>query len=326
LILAIDEGTTGSKALLLDDEGRIVAARQHEFSQHFPHPGWVEHDANEIWQVTSGVINETLAAAGARGPDVTGIGITNQRETTVVWDRATGEPLARAIVWQDRRTTERCRELVEAGHADLVRRLTGLTIDPYFSATKIEWLLQNVDGLAARSAAEICFGTIDSWLAFKLTGRHVTDYSNAARTMLFDINSLAWSDELCELFGVDVASLPEVLPSIGEFGETDPHVLGGVAVPLAGMAGDQQAALFGQACFTPGTAKNTYGTGSFVLLNVGDTPPAPADGLIGTVAWGTAGDATYAYEASVFVSGAAVQWLRDGLGLLPNAAETEQLA
>jgi glycerol kinase len=326
MILALDEGTTGSKALLLGDDGRIVATRQHEFKQYFPRPGWVEHDANEIWQVTSGVAAEVLAAAGARASDLKGLGITNQRETTVVWDRASGEPLHHAIVWQDRRTAERCRELVDAGHLPRVREQTGLTIDPYFSATKIEWLLQNVEGLASRAPSEICFGTIDSWLAFKLTGRHVTDYSNAARTMLFDINKLEWSDELCALFGVDKVSLPEVLPSLGVFGETDPGLLGGASIPLAGMAGDQQAALFGQACFTPGKAKNTYGTGSFVLLNVGDEAPAPADGLVGTLAWGTADSATYAYEASVFVSGAAVQWLRDGLGLLPNAAETETLA
>ena len=326
MILAIDEGTTGSKALLLGEDGRIVASRQHEFTQHFPRPGWVEHDADEIWQVTSGVAAEVLAAAGVRADQLQGVGITNQRETVVVWERATGRPLHRAIVWQDRRTAARCRELVEAGHSELVRRRTGLTIDPYFSASKIEWLLANVDGLATRPAGEICFGTIDSWLAFKFTGRHVTDYSNASRTMLFDINELRWSDELCELFGVDTASLPEVLPSLGIFGEIDPGLLGGATIPLAGIAGDQQAALFGQACFSPGRAKNTYGTGSFVLMNVGDVPPVPADGLIGTLAWGDQTSRTYAYEASVFVSGAAVQWLRDGLGLLPSAAETESLA
>lgn len=326
MILALDEGTTGCKALLLGADGRIVAERQREFQQYFPRPGWVEHDANEIWQVTSGVAAEVLAAAGARTSDLKGIGITNQRETVVVWDRASGQPLHHAIVWQDRRTADRCRELVAAGHAELVRGQTGLTIDPYFSATKIEWLLANVDGLATLPPEQICFGTIDSWLAFNLTGRHVTDYTNAARTMLFDINRLCWSEELCELFGVDPTSLPEVLPSLAQFGETDPGLFGGVAVPLGGIAGDQQAALFGQACFSPGRAKNTYGTGSFVLMNVGAEPPKPADGLIGTIAWGTAKAATYAYEASVFVSGAAVQWLRDGLGLLPNAAETETLA
>jgi glycerol kinase len=326
VILALDEGTTSSKALLLDADGRLLAERQREFSQHFPQPGWVEHNAAEIWQVTNGVAAEVLAAVGARAADLKGIGITNQRETVVVWDRSSGEPLHNAIVWQDRRTAARCRELIEAGHEELVRSQTGLTIDPYFSATKIEWLLQNVEGLAARRPEEICFGTIDSWLAFKLTGRHVTDYSNAARTMLFDINRLAWSTELCELFGVDPASLPAVQPSLSQFGETDPGLFGGAAVGLGAVAGDQQAALFGQACFTAGRAKNTYGTGSFVLMNVGAQPPAPAAGLVGTLAWGDQQGATYAYEASVFVSGAAVQWLRDGLGLLSDAAETEELA
>ncbi|MGH2905973.1 MAG: glycerol kinase GlpK [Solirubrobacterales bacterium] len=326
MILALDQGTTGSKALLIADDGKIVASRYREFTQHFPQPGWVEHDADEIWEVTIGVAHEALEAAGARGPDVKGIGITNQRETVVVWERSSGEPLARAIVWQDRRTTERCAELTAAGHAPRVRELTGLTVDPYFSASKIEWLLQNVDGLAARPAEEICFGTIDSWLAFKLTGRHVTDYTNASRTMLFDINALDWSDELCELFGVARASLPEVLPSQGEFGATDPSIFGGAAIPLAGIAGDQQAALFGQACFEPGLAKNTYGTGSFVLLNVGRKAPAPHEGLLNTIAWGAFGEVDYAFEASVFVAGAAVQWLRDGLGIVQQAGETERLA
>lgn len=326
MILALDQGTTGSKALLIDEDGRIVAERYREFTQHFPRPGWVEHDANEIWEVTIAVAAEAMAAGGLAGPDIKGIGITNQRETVVAWDRATGQPLARAIVWQDRRTSERCAELVAAGHQEAVRAKTGLTIDPYFSATKIEWMLANVDGLAARDPASLCFGTIDSWLAFKLTGRHVTDYSNAARTMLFDINTLDWDDELCALFGVDRRSLPEVLPSQGSFGVTERALLGGAAIPLAAMAGDQQAALFGQACLNPGLAKNTYGTGSFVLLNVGDQPPAPHDGLLSTVAWGAFGEVNYAFEASVFVAGAAVQWLRDGLGLLELAGETERLA
>lgn len=326
MILALDQGTTGSKALLIDDSGAIVAERYREFTQHFPQPGWVEHDADEIWEVTIAVAAEALLAAGLRGPDINGIGITNQRETVVAWDRASGKPLCRAIVWQDRRTTERCRELVAAGHEDLVRERSGLTIDPYFSASKIEWMLQNVDGLAARDPAQTCFGTIDSWLAFKATGRHVTDVSNASRTMLFDIDKLAWDPQLCELFGVDPVSLPEVLPSIGIFGETEASLFGGAAIPLGGIAGDQQAALFGQACLSPGLAKNTYGTGSFVLLNVGNQAPTPNDGLLGTVAWQREGAATYAYEASVFVSGAAVQWLRDGLGLLAEAGETQRLA
>lgn len=326
MILALDQGTTGSKALLINEEGRIVAERYREFTQHFPEPGWVEHDAQEIWEVTMAVAAEALAASGLRGPDIAGIGITNQRETVVVWDRSTGDPLARAIVWQDRRTTKRCTELKAAGHSEMVRERTGLTIDPYFSATKIEWLLQNVEGLADRDPTSICFGTIDSWLAFKATGRHVTDYTNAARTMLFDIAKLEWDSELCELFGVDERSLPEVLPSQGIFGETEASLFGGAKIPLAGIAGDQQAALFGQACLDPGLAKNTYGTGSFVLLNVGDKAPAPSEGLLGTVAWGAFDEVAYAYEASVFVSGAAIQWLRDGLGLFEEAAETARLA
>ena len=326
MILALDQGTTGSKALLIDDEGRIVTRRYREFTQHFPRPGWVEHDANEIWEVTAGVAHEALEAAGLRGPDLAGIGITNQRETVVAWDRASGEPLAHAIVWHDRRTTERCAALVGEGRLARVRELTGLTIDPYFSASKIEWLLANVEGLSARPAESVCFGTIDAWLAYKLTGRFVTDYSNAARTMLFDIGRLEWSHELCELFGVDPASLPEVLPSQGEFGETDPSVFGGAAVPLGGIAGDQQAALFGQACLQPGAAKNTYGTGSFVLQNVGSQPPPLCEGLLNTVAWGAFGEVAYAFEASVFVAGAAVQWLRDGLGLVEHADETAALA
>lgn len=326
MILALDQGTTGSKALLINEEGRIVAERYREFTQHFPEPGWVEHDAQEIWEVTIAVAAEALAAAGLRGPDISGIGITNQRETVVVWDRASGDPLARAIVWQDRRTTERCSELRADGLAEMVRERTGLTIDPYFSATKIEWLLRNVEGLADRDPSSICFGTIDSWLAFKATGRHVTDYTNAARTMLFDIGKLQWDPELCELFGVDERSLPEVLPSQGIFGETEASLFGGAKIPIAGIAGDQQAALFGQACLDPGLAKNTYGTGSFVLLNVGDKAPAPSEGLLGTVAWGAFDEVAYAYEASVFVSGAAIQWLRDGLGLFEEAAETARLA
>jgi glycerol kinase len=326
MILALDQGTTGSKALLIDEQGSIVTTRYREFAQHFPQPGWVEHDASEIWEVTIGVATEALESAGLRGPDLQAIGITNQRETVVAWDRMSGEPLANAIVWQDRRTTERCAALIAEGHAPRVRELTGLTIDPYFSATKIEWMLQNVEGLVDRAVGDVCFGTIDAWLAFKLTGRPVTDYSNASRTMLFDINRLEWSEELCAIFGVAIESLPEVLPSQGEFGVTDPSIFGGASVPLAGIAGDQQAALFGQACLEPGLAKNTYGTGSFVLLNVGDKPPAPQPGLLNTVAWGAFGEVNYAFEASVFVAGAAVQWLRDGLGLVKMAGETERLA
>lgn len=324
MILALDQGTTGSTALVLDDDGRIAGRRTREFTQHFPRPGWVEHDAAEIWRTTLAVAQEALEAAGARGPDLRGIGITNQRETAVAWDRSTGEALTRAIVWQDRRTTERCEQLQAEGRLPLVRERCGLTIDPYFSATKFEWMLQNVDGL--RENSNLAFGTVDAWLLYKLTGRHATDYTNASRTMLFDIFARRWDEELCELFGVPPASLPDALPSEGVFALTDRSIFGGAEVPVAGIAGDQQAALFGQACLAPGLAKNTYGTGSFVLLNVGATPPAPAEGLITTIAWGRPGGTDYAYEASVFIAGAAVQWLRDGLGLIANAQETERLA
>jgi glycerol kinase len=318
VILAIDQGTTGTTCIVFDAEGRIAGRAYSEFRQHFPRPGWVEHDAEEIWDVTRRVGAEALAAAGIAGADLDAIGIANQRETVVAWDPATGEPVHRALVWQDRRTAARCDELRAAGQEPLVRERTGLTIDPYFSATKIEWLLRNVEG--ARRAV---FGTVDSWLLFKLTGRHVTDYSNAARTMLFDIHRLAWDPELCELLGVDPARLPQPLPSAHVFGTTAEF---GGEVPVAGVAGDQQAALFGQACHRAGTAKNTYGTGSFVLLNTGPEPPRPPDGLLATVAWGIEDRVSYALEASIFVTGAAVQWLRDGLGIIEEAGETEGLA
>ena len=318
MILAIDQGTTGTTCLVFDPEGRIAGRAYSEFHQHFPRPGWVEHDADDIWRVTKRVAGEALAAAGVQGRDLAGIGITNQRETVVAWDPATGEPVHNALVWQDRRTAARCDELREAGHTDLVRERTGLVIDPYFSGTKIEWLRRNVE--AARDAV---FGTIDSWLVFKLTGRHVTDVSNASRTMLFDIRELRWDPDLCGLLDVDPASLPEPVPSAQVYGNTD--VFGG-EVPVAGIAGDQQAALFGQACQRPGMGKNTYGTGSFVLLNTGTDAPEPGEGLLTTVAWGIDGRTDYALEAAVFVTGAAVQWLRDGLGILDAAGETEQMA
>jgi glycerol kinase len=335
VILAIDQGTTGTTCLVFDGQGRIAGRAYSEFEQHFPRPGWVEHDAGEIWEVTRRVAAEAIASAGIDGAELDGIGIANQRETVVAWDPATGEPVHRALVWQDRRTAERCDELRAAGQEALVRERTGLTIDPYFSGTKIEWLLRNVDG-----AEGAVFGTIDSWLLFKLTGHHVTDYSNAARTMLFDIRRLAWDQELCDLLGVDPARLPEPLPSSHVYGTTGEF---GGEVPVAGIAGDQQAALFGQACHHPGLAKNTYGTGSFVLLNTGAQAPRPPDGLLATVAWGLPGrrdenvqmsdvsgpsttEVTYALEASIFVTGAAVQWLRDGLGVIDEAGETEALA
>jgi glycerol kinase len=318
VILAIDQGTTGTTCLVFDGDGRIVGRAYSEFEQHFPRPGWVEHDAAEIWEVTRRVGREALADAGIEGAELEAIGITNQRETVVAWDPVSGEPLHRALVWQDRRTAERCEELRTAGHEELVRERTGLTIDPYFSATKIEWLLRNAEGVDGA-----VFGTIDSWLLFKLTGRHVTDLTNASRTMLFDIRRLAWDEELCGLLGIDPARLPEPLPSAHVFGTTSEF---GGEVPVAGVAGDQQAALFGQACLRPGMAKNTYGTGSFVLLNTGPEPPAPPKGLLATVAWGLGEEVTYALEASIFVTGAAVQWLRDGLGIVEQAGETEALA
>jgi glycerol kinase len=324
VILAIDQGTTGTTCIVFDAEGRVAGRAYSEFAQHFPQPGWVEHDATEIWEVTRRVGAEAVAAAGIAGAELDAIGIANQRETVVAWDPATGEPVHRALVWQDRRTAERCDELRAAGQEALVRERTGLTIDPYFSATKIEWLLANAEG-----AERAVFGTIDSWLLFKLTGRLVTDYSNASRTMLFDIRRLDWDPELCGLLGIDPARLPEPLPSAHVFGVTGEF---GGEVPVAGIAGDQQAALFGQACHRPGTAKNTYGTGSFVLLNTGPEPPRPPDGLLATVAWGLPAAApsttqvTYALEASIFVTGAAVQWLRDGLGIIEEAGETEGLA
>jgi glycerol kinase len=318
VILAIDQGTTGSTCLVFDDEGKITGRAYAEFTQHFPRPGWVEHDANEIWEVTIRVGREALADAAIEGADLAGIGITNQRETVVGWNPSTGEPIHNALVWQDRRTSDRCRELKEAGHEDIVRERTGLVIDPYFSGTKIEWLLQNVEG-----ADRARFGTIDSWLVHKLCGVHVTDLSNASRTMLLDIRDPHWDPELCELLGVDPDSLPDPRGSAEVYGTTSEF---GGDVPVAGIAGDQQAALFGQACLEPGDAKNTYGTGSFVLLNSGTEPPPAADGLLGTIAWGLGGETTYALEASVFVTGAAVQWLRDGLGMIKSAAETEELA
>ncbi|HEU5061559.1 MAG TPA: glycerol kinase GlpK [Solirubrobacterales bacterium] len=318
MILAIDQGTTGTTCLVFDQAGAVAGRAYSEFQQHFPQPGWVEHDANEIWEVTRRVAREAIADAGIEGAELDAIGITNQRETVVAWDPSTGEPVHRALVWQDRRTAGRCDELREAGHEPLVRERTGLTIDPYFSGTKIEWLLRNAEG-----AERAVFGTIDSWLLFKLTGRHVTDYTNASRTMLFDIRKLAWDEELCDLLGIDPARLPEPLPSSCLFGTTTEF---GGEVAVAGVAGDQQAALFGQACHQPGMAKNTYGTGSFVLLNSGPEPPSAPEGLLATVAWGLGEEVAYALEASIFVTGAAVQWLRDGLGVIAEAGETEVLA
>ncbi|HEX6651278.1 MAG TPA: glycerol kinase GlpK [Thermoleophilaceae bacterium] len=318
MILAIDQGTTGTTCIVFDERGRPAGRAYREFRQHFPRPGWVEHDASEIWEVTRAVAREALEAAGAKGGDLAAIGITNQRETVVAWDRDTGEPLHRAIVWQDRRTARRCDELREAGHEELVRERTGLVLDPYFSGTKIEWLI--TEGGVPRDAA---FGTIDAWLVFKLTGEHATDFTNASRTLLFDIRERRWDEELCELLGVNPGSLPEPRPSAHVYGETSEF---GGSVPVAGIAGDQQAALYGQACYEPGLGKNTYGTGSFVLQNAGADLPDPAEGLLNTIAWGVGDRVDYALEAAIFVTGAAVQWLRDQLGIIRTADETEELA
>jgi glycerol kinase len=327
MILAIDQGTTGTTCLVFDDEARLKGRAYREFEQHFPRPGWVEHDATEIWDVSLAVAADALEDAGIAANDLRAIGITNQRETVVAWDERTGEPLHRAIVWQDRRTAARCGELRAEGREPLVRERTGLVLDPYFSGTKIEWLLENVADLAneaARGRARV--GTIDAWLAFKLTGRTVTDYTNASRTLLFDIRRLQWDPDLCDLLGVPEHALPEVARSAEVYGETRPESFLGARVPVAGIAGDQQAALFGQACHEEGLGKNTYGTGSFVLLNTGAAPAPPSEGLLTTVAWGLEQRTDYALEASIFVTGAAVQWLRDGLGVIGAAAETEALA
>ncbi len=318
MILAIDQGTTGTTCLVFDTEGRVVGQAYSEFEQHFPRPGWIEHDPAEIWEVTRRVAMGAIVDAGILGTELDAIGITNQRETVVAWDPRSGEPLHTALVWQDRRTADRCAELRAAGHERLVRERTGLVIDPYFSATKIEWLLRNAEGME-----RAVFGTIDSWLLFKLTGRHATDHTNASRTMLFDIRRRAWDEELCALLGIDPGKLPEALPSAHVYGTTSEF---GGEVPVAGIAGDQQAALFGQACHHAGTAKNTYGTGSFVLLHTGAEAPGPADGLLATMACGTEAEPAYALEASIFVTGAAVQWLRDGLGVIDRAEQSEELA
>jgi glycerol kinase len=327
VILAIDQGTTGTTCLVFDEQAELIGRAYREFDQHFPRPGWVEHDAEQIWEVTQSVAGEALADAGVGPGELQAVGITNQRETVCVWDPQTGEPLHRAIVWQDRRTAARCDQLLAQGVEPLVRDRTGLVLDPYFSATKIEWLLENVDGLRERAdQGRALFGTIDAWLVFKLTGRAITDPSNASRTMLFDISRGSWDPELLELFGIPERALPEIATSCGELGVTRPDALHGHSVPVAGVAGDQQAALFGQACVDPGEGKNTYGTGSFVLQNAGYRAPRPVPGLLATVAWAIGPRLQYALEAAIFVTGAAVQWLRDGLGIIASAADTEQLA
>lgn len=330
-VLSIDQGTTGSTVILFDHRATIKGRAYAEINQHFPRPGWVEHDAEEIWKVTLGAVERALASAGIGASAVAAIAITNQRETTVLWDRHAGRPVARAIVWQDRRTAPFCDELKASKLEETIRGKTGLVIDPYFSASKIKWLLDHEPGLRRRAeTGELAFGTIDSWLVWNLTGGlvHVTDVSNASRTLLFNIHQLQWDDELLNLFGIPSAILPQVMPSSHVYGFTDPeHFFGTRPIPVAGIAGDQQAALFGQACYGPGLAKNTYGTGSFVLMNTGRGAVTSHRGLLTTIAW-KLGDAPveYALEGAIFVTGAGVQWLRDGLGIIAEAAETEVLA
>lgn len=327
-VLAIDAGTTGVTTLLVDERGTVLAKGYREFPQHFPQPGWVEHDPEDWWTATLKSSSEALAAAGVEPGTLAAVGITNQRETTVVWDRETLRPVHRAIVWQDRRTAPTCEELKEDGWEEWVRRHTGLVIDPYFSGTKLAWLLENVDGLReAAEAGSLAFGTVDAYLVARLTGGrvHATDHTNASRTMLFDIHALEWNDGLLQRLDIPAALLPEARPSSGDFGTTDPEAFLGASVPMAGIAGDQQAALVGQACFAEGDAKNTYGTGSFVLLNTGrDAPSAP--GLLTTIAYSDADGVRYALEGSIFVTGAAIQWLRDGLEIIGSAAEAGPVA
>ena len=326
-ILSLDQGTTSSRAILFNEGGEMMSSAQKEFKQYYPEPGWVEHDPAEIWNTQLEVARAAIEKSGISAEDVAAIGITNQRETTILWDKRNGKPVHNAIVWQCRRTAPTCDSLKEAGWADKIREKTGLLIDAYFSATKIRWILQNVP--AAKELAKsgnLLFGTIDTWLIWNLTGGqvHATDYSNASRTMLFNIHTLEWDKEILELLEIPASILPEVRPSSGVFGNTLP-LLFGAAIPVAGVAGDQQAALFGQACFSPGTAKNTYGTGGFLLMNTGDEPVSSKNGLVTTIAWGLGGKITYALEGSIFVAGAAIQWLRDELKLISSAAETEGL-
>jgi glycerol kinase len=324
-VLALDQGTTSSRSVLFDHAGRIVAVAQREFAQHYPQPGWVEHDANEIWVSQASTIAEVLARAEVDAGELAAVGITNQRETVVLWDRATGHPIAPAIVWQDRRTAARCDALRAAGHEALVAARTGLLLDPYFSGTKLAWLLDHVPGARARAErGELCFGTVDSWLAWKLSGgqAHVTDASNASRTLLMNLEG-GWDADMLALFGIPVACLPRVLASSSRTGIV--ARIEGHEVPLTGIAGDQQAALFGQTCFRPGMAKNTYGTGCFMLMNTGNRPLRSRHRLLTTVAWDV-GERSYALEGSVFVGGAVVQWLRDGLGLIERSADVEALA
>lgn len=327
-LMAFDQGTTGSRAILFNLRGEPVSSAAYEFEQIFPREGWVEHNPDEIWGSQLRAARGTMKKVGASPEDIAAIGITNQRETTIVWERSTGNPVHNAIVWQCRRTADFCDDLKARGMSKTIREKTGLVIDPYFSASKIKWILDHVDGAREKAeAGELLFGTVDTWLIYKLTGGrvHATDYSNASRTMLFNINTLDWDDELLALFDVPRAMLPELHPSSYRFGMTDTSLFGR-EIPIASAIGDQQAALFGQGCFDRGDAKNTYGTGGFLLMNTGDSPVFSDNGLVTSVAWGLDGKVSYALEGSVFICGAAIQWLRDGLGILSNAAESEMLA
>ena len=328
-ILAIDQGTTSSRAILFDRQSRIIASAQREIPQLFPHPGWVEQDANDIWFSVLSVILEVAASARIKANQIRAIGITNQRETTVIWDKETGNPIYHAIVWQSRQTEDICETLKKSGVQERIREKTGLLIDPYFSATKIKWIFDHVEGARERAEkGELLFGTIDSFLVWKLSGgkAHITDYSNASRTLLYNIYDLCWDKELLELFDIPSCILPEVKPSSSIYGYTASYHLVSEPIPIAGIAGDQQAALFGQACFEPGMVKNTYGTGCFMLMNTGNTPIRSKHGLISTIAWGIGDTVEYALEGSIFVAGSAIQWLRDGLQLIHTAPESEQLA
>ncbi|WP_099159910.1 glycerol kinase GlpK [Virgibacillus ndiopensis] len=328
-ILALDQGTTSSRAILFNHNGEIVETGQKEFEQYFQKPGWVEHDANEIWTSILACISDVLRKSDVEPNQIAGIGITNQRETTVVWDKHTGKPIYKALVWQSRQTADICKELREAGHNDLFRDKTGLLIDPYFSGTKVKWILDNVDGAREKANhGDLLFGTIDTWLVYKLTGGkvHVTDYSNASRTLMYNIYDLKWDDELLDILSVPKSMLPEVKQSSEVYGKTVDYHFFGYEVPIAGIAGDQQAALFGQACFEKGMAKNTYGTGCFMLMNTGDEGIKSNHGLLTTLAWGVNGKVEYALEGSIFVAGSAIQWLRDGLQIINSSSESGSLA
>ncbi len=328
-IMALDQGTTSSRAIIFNDEGRIVKVAQNEFTQYYPNKGWVEHDPMEIWGTQSGVAREVLETAGIRPGEIAAIGITNQRETTIVWDKVTGRPIYNAIVWQCRRTADICDDLKRRGLEDYVRDNTGLVIDAYFSGTKIKWILDNVEGAREKAEnGELLFGNVDTWLIWNLTrGKvHVTDYSNASRTMIYNIKELKWDERLLKELDIPASMLPEVKQSSEIYGVTDPHTFGGAEIPIAGIAGDQQAALFGQACFEAGMAKNTYGTGCFMLMNTGEEMIPSKNGLITTIAWGVDGKVEYALEGSIFVAGAIVQWLRYELKLISDASDSEYFA